>query len=820
MSRRPLRRAVFWVFFVPYVVGVAVWLTAGLAPAVVHVSPTLHRSLHERAGDALRADHEVTVHFENRIADESFNVMLFGHDPKKKKPIFSGRVVVGRGRADYRFTAPPPGSYRIESALHPEVVGELRFTEDGADALGIRVNRYEGRFAKVGAHGWNGVAQRIADASHRADHSGRVVLETLFSVLNLGLGLLLILRRPRDHTARLLAVGMIGTAATFNHQSHIILRAYLLGNSETQHLLFHLGSGMAYMFAVVVFPDGKLVPAVTTRPARRWLRLAYGLAAFVIALFVLGGSDVSHPGQLFFTVLFGLAIPVAGVAAQTYRLRHEVDLERRQQSRLLRWALMPMLVAGVVYLVLLVATDATSLSETYGVTRTSSKVQEVGLAIFPALFALVPIALVMGILRYRLWDIDVLISKTLLSVGLAAFIGAVYVVVVVVLGHAVGPGESAPFKIAATAIAAVAFEPVRERLQRLAHRLVYGERATPYEVMADFGDRVANVISVDEVLPRMAEAVGRGVGAVASRVTAFLPAGGVRTVHWPSGDATTRFTRVVTVRHHGEPVGEIAVAKASSDRLTPVDDELLSSLAAQAGMAFNNARLTMELQTRLQEISAQAADLRSSRQRIVTAREVQRQRVVQLIHERVESRLEGAEAQLEEVERILPEAGDRAVDCFDELLAQCGESLDALRVLARGIFPAVLADQGVVPALQAHVLQAGLPVEIVIEGHPGRFDPNAEASVFFCVVQALANAGTYASGSHVTVRLTAAVDQLAFSVVDDGPGVDPSRPAQGADIQDMRDRVEAVGGVFEASSALGRGTLVSGWVPARSLEVV
>ena len=509
MSRRRLRRAVFWVFFVPYVVGVAVWLTAGLAPAVVHVSPMLHRSLHERAGDALRAGHEVTVHFENRIADESFNVMLFGHDPKKKKPIFSGRVVIGRGRADYRFTAPPPGSYRIESALHPEVVGELRFTEDGTNALGIRINRYEGRFAKVGAHGWNGVAQRIADASHRADHSGRVVLETLFSVLNLGLGLLLILRRP----------GLNRPAPGRGHDRHRRhlqppephhlegLPARQLGDAAPA-VPSRLGDGVHVRRGRV--PRREARPRVTTRPARRWLRLAYGLAAFVIALFVLGGSDVSHPGQLFFTVLFGLAIPVAGVGAQTYRLRREVDLERRQQSRLLRWALMPMLVAGVVYLVLLVATDATSLSETYGVTRTSSKVQEVGLAIFPALFALVPIALVMGILRYRLWDIDVLISKTLLSVGLAAFIGAVYVVVVVVLGHAVGPGESAPFKIAATAIAAVAFEPVRERLQRrLAHRLVYGERATPYEVMADFGDRVANVISVDEVLPRMAEAVGR-----------------------------------------------------------------------------------------------------------------------------------------------------------------------------------------------------------------------------------------------------------------------------------------------------------------------
>jgi signal transduction histidine kinase len=811
-----LRRAVFWVFFVPYVGGVAVWLIVGLVPAVVHESATWHRALHERAGDSLRAGREVTIHFENR-ANGSYNIRLIGHD---RRAIFSGRVVVGPGRADYRFEAPAPGSYRIESALHREMIGELRFTANGADSLGIRVNQYEERFAKVGAHGWNGLAQRIADASHRTDHAGRVILETLFSVLNLGLGLLLILRRPRDHTVRLLAVGMIGTAATFNHQSHVMLRDFLLGNSETQHLFFHLASGMAYMFAVVVFPDGRLVPRVATRTARLLLRVTYGFAAFVIALFVLGGSDVSHPGQVFFTVLFGLAIPVVGVVAQTYRLRREVDLERRQQSRLLRWALMPMLVAGIAYFVVSGATNATAGSATYGVAGNSSRVEELGLAVFPALFALVPVALVMGVLRYRLLDIDVLISKTLLSVGLAVFIGAVYVVVVVVLGHAAGPGDSAAFKIAATAIAAVAFEPVRERLQRLAHRLVYGERATPYEVMTDFGDRLANVISVDEVLQRMAEAVALGIGAVASRVTAFLPGGGERSLHWPTGDATATFTRVVTVLYLGEPVGEIAVAKASSERLTPVDDELLRSLAAQAGLAFNNARLTMELQTRLQEISAQAEDLRSSRQRIVAAREAQRQRVVQLIHERVESRLEAADAQLVEVERLLPAAGDRAIECFDELLAACGESLDALRALARGIFPAVLADQGVVPALQAHVLQAGLPVEIVIEGHPGRFDPNAEASVYFCVAQALTNAGTYASGSHVTVRLTSGVDQLAFSVVDDGPGVDPRRLAQGADIQDMRDRVEAVGGGFEASSALGQGTVVSGWVPARSLEAV
>ena len=102
-----------------------------------------------------------------------------------------------------------------------------------------------------------------------------------------------------------------------------MLKDYLLGDWWGQHILFHLGSGLAYMFAVVVFPDGRLVPFVRTGLRRILLRTAYGFAAFVIAQFVLVWTDVSHPGQTFFTVLFGLAIPLAGVAAQTYRLRRD-----------------------------------------------------------------------------------------------------------------------------------------------------------------------------------------------------------------------------------------------------------------------------------------------------------------------------------------------------------------------------------------------------------------------------------------------------------------------------------------------------------------
>jgi signal transduction histidine kinase len=807
-TRMHLGRAAFWIFFVPYVLGVFIFLLAGLSPAVVKEVDSLHRSLHEYAHDALRAKSKVTIQFENLDPDFAHRIVIRGD--AHRAPVFVGPNVLPHGRTTLQFVAPAAGSYRMtspgrpEHAGHVDVESEVRFAGDGARSMSLRVPEAQSRFERPGMSGWREVSRRIADASHRADHGGRVGLESLFSALNLGLGLMLIVRRPRDRTARLLAVAMIGTAVTFNHQSHSMVRDYLLGDWWFPHDLFHLASGIAYMFAVVVFPDGRLLPP---QPRRRWLlRAAYGVATLVLALVVLDGTSQGHPGQPFFTLLFGLLIPVVGVAAQTYRLRHATDPVVRQQSRLLRWALLPMFVFGAIYLVLTRASDA-------------AWVEDIGLAVFPALFALVPLALVMGILRYRLWDIDVLVSRTLLSVGLAGFIGLVYVVVVVLLGRDIGPGGSAGLKILATAIAAIAFEPVRERLARFANRLVYGERATPYEVMAEFSDRLGGAISVDEILPRIAEATVKGVGGVAGQVTAFLPGGGSRTVEWPRAGIAASFPFVLPVTYRGEQVGEIAVATAHGERLRPAEEELLAALATQAGLAVNNARLTIELQARLQEISVQAAELHASRQRIVTAREAQRQRIVQLIQERVEARLHEASAMLVDLEELFEPDVARAFDRIDALRDQCNQALDALRDLARGIFPAILADQGVSAALDAYVLQAQLSIDVRVVGMAAgeRYDPQAEATVYFCVIQALVNAGTYASGSTVVVSVRAEGGRLAFSVTDDGPGVDPQQLEAGADIRDMRDRVEAFEGQLDATAAPGRGTKITGWVPVHAL---
>ena len=797
---RHLGGAAFWCFFVPYVAGVVVFLIAGTAPSVVKESSSVHRTLHEYADDALLAENDVSIRLENFHVGRPHRLVIHGHDGRP--PVFSGSVAPGERWTTFRFVSPPAGSYSMTVVGDPDLLGEIRFAADGARAVSIRVLDGRHRFERIGATGWSEVAHRVADASHRADHGARVTLETLFGVLNLGLGLMLVARRPRDRTARLLAVAMIGTAITFNHQAHSTVSDYLIGDWWFAHDLAHLLSGVAYMYAVIVFPDGRLLP---NGSRHRWLlRAAYGVVTLVLAANVLGGRVEGHPGQRFFTVLFGLLIPLVGVAAQSYRLRRAADPVVRQQSRLLRWALLPMLIGGVAYLVL---------TRMLG----SASVEDVGFAVFPVLFALVPLALIMGILRYRLWDLDLFVSRALLSVGLAAFIGLVYVAVVVVLGQGLGPGGSTGLKIVATAIVAVAFEPVRERLARFANRMVYGDRANPYEIMAETSDRLAGAISVDEILPSIAEATVKGVGGVAGQVTAFLPGGGRKTVEWPEPGIVTSFPFVMPVTYQGEAVGEIGVATVHGERLRPEAKALLAALAGQAGLAVNNARLTIELEARLQEISGQAVELRASRQRIVTARQVQRQRVVQIIHDRVEVRLDRAADMLDELEPLIGSDVERSRECVDALVDECGDALGALRELARGIFPAILADRGLAAALDAYVLQADMPnVDLHLDGVDAtdRSDPQAEVIVYFCVIQALANVSAYAPGSSVIVGVRAEMGHLSFSVADDGPGTDPQRLQAGGDVRDMRDRVEAVGGELDATTTLGEGTVISGSVPA------
>ena len=441
--------------------------------------------------------------------------------------------------------------------------------------------------------------------------------------------------------------------------------------------------------------------------------------------------------------------------------------------------------------------------------------------IFALLTPLIPITAGVAILKYRLYDIDIVINKTVVYAALGAFITVVYIAIVVGLGRALGSEHSVVLSVAATTIVAVAFQPVRERVQRLANRLVYGRRADPYEVMAGFAERVAGTLSVDRVLPEMAEAAALGVGASQARVRVFLP-GGDRDVVWPPGtNGQVGPPETIPVAYQGQPVGEIAVIKPPGEPITPGEQHLLDDLGRQAGLALHNVRLTDELAIRLHELAEQSAQLQISRQRLVTARDAQRRGLERDIREGPERRLIDIGQRVREATTLVERDAAAAEELLDRLGADANTTLEGLRDLARGIFPPLLADKGIVPALEAHIRKVGANATIEASGafRDRRFDADTEACVYFCCLQAIQNVIRHAANAPCTVQLDLDDHGLVVSVRDEGPGFDADGTPPGMGRQIMRDRVDALDGRFDIDAAPGEGATVTIRLPLADAEV-
>ena len=364
------------------------------------------------------------------------------------------------------------------------------------------------------------------------------------------------------------------------------------------------------------------------------------------------------------------------------------------------------------------------------------------------------------------------------------------------------PGSNLVLSLVATAIVAVIFQPARERVQRLANRLVYGQRASPYEVLADFSEQIAGALSVDEVLPRMAEAAAHGVGASRSRVRVYVPGSQDRAVAWPADALAGPFERTVPVFHQGTPVGEIAVSKPERESLTAAEGRLLADLAAQAGPAFKNVRLDLELQARLEELQA-------SRQRIVAAQDAERRRLERDIHDGAQQEFVAIAVNLRVAQELLRSDPAEAESLLAELSVQAQAALATLRDLARGIYPPALVDRGLAAAVEAHIAKTCPEIQLATDGlGTNRYAPEAEAGIYFCCLEALQNRTKHAPNAPGRVDLGAADGWLTFAVSDEGPGFEPSTGGAGSGLQNMADRMAALGGVLEVRAAPGQGTTV------------
>jgi signal transduction histidine kinase len=371
--------------------------------------------------------------------------------------------------------------------------------------------------------------------------------------------------------------------------------------------------------------------------------------------------------------------------------------------------------------------------------------------------------------------------------------------------------------IVATAIIAVAFQPIRARARHFANRLVYGKRAQPYELLSEFSERLAGSYSADDVLPRMARLAAEGTGATRARVWLRVGEHLRPAASWPSsngapaperiaGDELPTFPgegRAFPVRHQGELLGALTVSMPARESLGSAQERLLADVAAQAGLILRNVRLIEEL--------------RASRQRIVAAQDAERRRLERNIHDGAQQQLVALAVKLRLARTLTSKDPERAGGLLEDLQQETQGALENLRDLARGIYPPLLADRGLAAAVEAQARKVPVLVSVEADGI-GRYPQEVEAAAYFCVLEALQNVTKYAEASRVIVQMGEDNGLLTFSVSDDGQGFDVAGTRRGTGLQNMADRVEALGGHLEVRSGPGEGTILIGRIPASAVE--
>jgi len=428
----------------------------------------------------------------------------------------------------------------------------------------------------------------------------------------------------------------------------------------------------------------------------------------------------------------------------------------------------------------------------------------------------VPAVVTLAILKYRLYQIDVIINKAVKYGLLSATLIAVYAAIVVGIGTLAGYVGGPLLTVAAVAIA-VLFQPVRNRAQLLANRLVYGRRATPYQVLADFAQDMAGQPDAAATLDRMAALLAGATGATGVAVwirvgdqlrpQAAWPAGSVATEPVPLADGALpdfEATRAVAVRHGNELLGALTVVKPPDEPVSAAEESLLAHLASQTGLVLRNLRLTAELRATIDDLTA-------SRQRLVRAQDEERHRIERNLHDGAQQQLVALSMLLRLLEDSAEDPGEvkhLAVQLKDGLRA----ALEDLRALARGIYPPLLAEQGLGAALRAHADRVPVPVLLEADGI-GRYRRDTEATAYFCILEALQNVAKYASASRATVALACPDGHLEFTVADDGVGFDAATTTTGTGLQGMADRLAAAGGSLRVRSAPGTGTAIHGRLP-------
>jgi signal transduction histidine kinase len=435
------------------------------------------------------------------------------------------------------------------------------------------------------------------------------------------------------------------------------------------------------------------------------------------------------------------------------------------------------------------------------------------------------------------------IISTLVALLMVAA-GAVCIVVLG-LGHVPDSDEREIVVLAGVgaAVAAIAYRPARRAIGRVATRSI----PPPDEVIRRFGERSTRGIATDELLEDLASSLRRSMRASAIEIWARAGTALARTVSIPerpaamvevtaqerdafvrtpvAGPSWLRMwmpalpvtadaveARAVPAAFAGDLLGVVVVERTEDQGFTDADDHALAELGRRLGVVLHNRQLDAALQETLDDLQRANEELVASRARVVAAADDARRRIERDLHDGAQQHLVAIGVELNLLRNVLSSDPDSAVAMLDQVTGELRQTVQEVRELAHGIYPPLLAANGLDQALRTAATRH--PGDVRVEaGDVGRYGEDVEAAIYFCCLEALQNAAKHAPDAHVLVRVSDEDEVLAFEVSDDGPGFDLSGPKSGRGLQHMRDRVGAIGGSLTIESAPGAGTCIRGTVP-------
>lgn len=544
---------------------------------------------------------------------------------------------------------------------------------------------------------------------------------------------------------------------------------------------------------VALFPDGRWVPGWAG-----WLPL--GWTAFLVPDVIVPGSLVdggTWPAELLLPVLFGLA--GASVYAQLWRYRHASVQVQRQQ---IKWVVAG-LSAALSGWFAVVALGYVAFPE---LLRPGSPWQLVFGALFRGTLLLIPLSIGAAVLRAGLWDIQPIVNRTLVYGALTAAIAALYVAIVGYLSLLLHGSDNPLVGLIATGIVAVVVQPLRARLQRGVNRVLYGRRDEPYLVLSRLGQRLENVLApeavLDTIVQTVAEALRLPYVAIVLGADASMQVAAAHGTPVPSVD---RWPLV----YQAETVGELLVAPRAPGEAFGVSDRgLLEDLARQAGVSAFAVRLTRDLQ-RL------AFELQQARERLVAAREEERRRLRNELHDGVGPTLASLVQRLDAASRVVQRDPQAAIKLMADLKLQVRATVADIRQLVYALRPPALDELGLVSAIREHAAQHLEPVGLgVTVEAPTPFPPlpaAVEVAAYRIALEALTNVARHANARTCSIRLDPTHD-LLIEVVDDGRGICTTAPT-GVGLTSMRERAAELGGACTIELGIHGGTLVRARLP-------